>query len=133
MVSKIPKKEKPISLKKKLLQTDSLPVSGIPLPDSEQKKMMEMVAFAQMQYNSIKQKIVKEQKREFDALNAQIKEFMGPYMLIGFDLNNNPVEIVSAMDAAENDALLERFRKVLYKINQNMASSNGSDPYGLNS
>jgi hypothetical protein len=103
MVSKIPKKEKPISLKKKLLQTDSLPVSGIPLPDSEQKKMMEMVAFAQMQYNSIKQKIVKEQKREFDALNAQIKEFMGPYMLIGFDLNNNPVEIVSAMDAAEND------------------------------
>ena len=54
-------------------------------------------------------------------------------MLIGYDLNDNPVEIVSANTAAENDALLERFRRVMFKINQNIANSNGEDPYGKNS
>jgi len=61
----------------------------------------------------------------------QIKEFLGPYMLIGYDLNNQPVEIVSAEDPAAHDALLERFRRVMYKINQNIVQSNGTDPYGF--
>ena len=55
---------------------------------------------------------------------------MGPFMLIGYDLNNNPIEMVSAYSVAEHDALLERFRRVMYKINQNIANSNGEDPYG---
>jgi len=51
-------------------------------------------------------------------------------MLIGYDLNNNPIEMVSAYSVAEHDALLERFRRVMYKINQNIANSGGEDPYG---
>ena len=53
-------------------------------------------------------------------------------MLIGYDLNNNPVEMVSAASPGEHDALLERLRRVMYKISQNIANSNGSDPYGYN-
>jgi hypothetical protein len=55
---------------------------------------------------------------------------MGPYILIGYDLNSQPVEIISAQNPAENDALLERFRRVMFKINQNVINSNGEDPYG---
>lgn len=101
--------------------------------ETEQKRLQEMVLLANLEFAKLKSKIVKEKRKEIDALDDQIKEFLGPYMLIGYDLNDNPVEIVSASTAAENDALLERFRRVMFKINQNIANSNGEDPYGKNS
>ena len=89
-----------------------------------------MIALANLEYGKVRTRIVKEKKREIETLDGQIREFLGPYMLIGYDLNNNPVEIVSANSTAENDALLERFRRVMFKINQNIAQSGGEDPYG---
>jgi hypothetical protein len=77
--------------------------------------------------------MVKEKKKEIEALDQMIKEFIGPFMLIGYDLTNNPIEMVSASSPAEHDALLERLRRVMYKINQNIANTGGNDPYGFNS
>ena len=111
----------------------SLSASSVQITESEQKKFQEMVMLANLEFAKLKSKIVKEKRKEIDALDDQIKEFLGPYMLIGYDLNDNPIEIVSAGSAAENDALLERFRRVMFKINQNIANSNGEDPYGKNS
>ena len=91
-----------------------------------------MVMLANLEYTKLKNKILREKKREIDSLDVQIKEFLSSYMLIGYDLNNNPVEIVSASTTAENDALLERFRRVMSKINQNISNSNGDDPFGNN-
>ena len=82
-------------------------------------------------FKNLKQRVVKEKHREIDSLDQQIKEFLGSYMLIGYDLNNQPVEIVSAGDPASHDALLERFRRVMFKINQNIVNSQGNDPYGF--
>ena len=107
-----------------------LPKNDVAVSEIEQKKIQEMIMLANIEFAKIKNKITKEKKREIDSLDSQIREFLGPYMLIGYDLNNNPVEIVSTNNAAENDALLERFRRVMYKINQNIANSNGEDPYG---
>lgn len=105
--------------------------SSNPLTQSEQAALNEMLQLAKLEYmKSLKNKIVKEKHREIDSLDQQIKEFLGPYMLIGYDLNNQPVEIVSAENPAHYDALLERFRRVMYKINQNIVNSNGEDPYG---
>jgi hypothetical protein len=101
------------------------------LPAVEQKALEDMVRLAQLEYlKSVKSKVIKEKRREISALDDQIKEFMGPYILIGYDLNSQPVEIISAQNPAENDALLERFRRVMFKINQNIVNSNGEDPYG---
>ncbi len=107
-------------------------VSALPtLTPQELKNHEEMLQLARLEYfKDLKNKIVKEKKREISSLDDQIKEYIGPYILIGYDLNNNPVEIVSAQNAAEHDALLERFRRVMYKINQNIMNSNGEDPYG---
>ena len=106
---------------------------GAELSVSEQKKLEDLIMHAQLEYSKIQARVVREKKREIDALNQQIKEFMGPFMLIGYDLNNNPVEMVSASSPAEHDAILERLRRLMFKINQNIANSGGNDPYGLNS
>lgn len=107
--------------------------SSNPLTQNEQAALNDMLQLAKLEYmKSLKNKIVKEKHREIDSLDQQIKEFLGPYMLIGYDLNNQPVEIVSAENPAHYDALLERFRRVMFKINQNIVNSNGEDPYGNN-
>lgn len=107
--------------------------NSVSLSEAEQKRIQEMLVHAQIEYNKIRNSIVKEKKKEIEVLDRQIKEFMGPFMLIGYDLANNPIEMVSASTQAEQDALLERLRRVMFKINQNIANSNGNDPYGLHS
>lgn len=114
------------------ITTQSSAVSGTVISESDQKRLQEMVMLANLEYSKLKNKVLREKKREIDSLDGQIKEFLGAYMLIGYDLNNNPVEIISAGSTAENDALLERFRRVMFKINQNIANSNGDDPFGNN-
>jgi hypothetical protein len=102
------------------------------VPSKEQANILDMIQLAKLEYiKTLNSKIVSEKRREIDSLDIQIKEFLGPYMLIGYDLNNQPVEIVSASDPASHDALLERFRRVMFKINQNIMQSNGADPYGF--
>lgn len=143
--SKNTKTGKKTTRKDQLLSPDLLPTatpvasaslstesSDVELSNAEQKRIQDMIAIAQLEYAKIKTNIVKEKKKEIDSLNSTLKEFIGPFMLIGYDLNNNPIEMVSASSAAEHDALLERLRRVMYKINQNIMNSGGTDPYGLN-
>jgi hypothetical protein len=130
-VSKVTKKG---SLKKKVKSVDSsLPPMSTKLNlTAEQKKIRDLILHAQVEFAKVRNNIVKDKQHEISALEGQIKEFMGPFMLLGYDLNNNPIELVSANSTAEHDALLERFRRVMYKINQNIANSGGTDPYGYN-
>jgi len=127
------KAAKKIPLKKKAKPTPSLPAV---LPNNnlseEQKKIRDLLLHAQIEFSKVKTNIIKDKQSEFAALEGQIKEFMGPFMLIGYDLSNNPIEMISAASTSEHDALLERFRRVMYKINQNIANSGGNDPYGYN-
>ena len=105
--------------------------AAIPISPEEQVNMAKMLQLARLEYlKTINKEIVKEKRREIDSLDIQIREFLGTYMLIGYDLNNQPIEIVSADSPASHDALLERFRRVMFKINQNVMNSNGNDPFG---
>lgn len=113
-------------------QVTSINGNDVSMTTAEQKKLQDMLTHAQLEYAKVKHQVIKEKRREIDTLNHVIKEFMGPFILIGYDLNNNPVEMISAESTAEHDAVLERLRRVMYKINQNIANSNGNDPYGFN-
>ena len=130
-------KTKGTSLKEKVkpapAQPVQPPVDAAPvLSQAEQASLQDMMQLVKLEYlKNLKQKVIKEKRREIDSLDQQIKEFLGAYMLIGYDLNNQPVEIVSAGDPAAHDALLERFRRVMFKINQNIVNSQGNDPYGF--
>ena len=111
------------------INVHSLPTAAL---TEEQKKIRDLILHAQVEFAKVKTNIIKDKHNEIDAHECQIKEFMGPFMLIVYDINNNPVEMVSANSVAEHDSLLERFRRVMFKINQNIANSNGDDPYGHN-
>lgn len=111
----------------------AVPTPPQDVSDNDQKKIDELIQHSQLEYSKIKNSFIKEKKKEIDALNHQIKEFVGPYILIGYDLNNNPIEVVSANSQSDHDALLERLRRLMYKVNQNIINSGGTDPYGLNS
>jgi hypothetical protein len=127
------KNTKPKSNTSAANNTPSASATPAGLSKEEQNSLQEMLQLAKLEYmKSLKARIVKEKHREIDSLDQQIKEFLGPYMLIGYDLNNQPVEIVSAENPAHYDALLERFRRVMFKINQNIVNSDGQDPYGNN-
>jgi hypothetical protein len=137
MAAKKPTKGKKAQTKKQVNVNESVPSvvpnnNPVSMTQAEQASINQMIQLAKLEYmKTLKNNIVNEKRREIDSLDIQIKEFMGPYMLIGYDLNNQPVEIVSAENPASHDALLERFRRVMFKINQNIMQSNGSDPYGF--
>lgn len=114
------------------LPLNKLHLDKFELTAEEEKKIQEAINLAQLEYAKIKTGVVKEKRREIETLDSTLKEFIGPFMLIGYDLHNNPIEMVSASSAAEHDALLERLRRVMFKINQNIMNSGGSDPYGFN-
>ena len=132
MVSKEQKPSK--STKKSSSKKKSRDINVPSLPSTilseEQKKIRDLILHAQVDFAKVKTNIIKDKPNEIAALESQIKEFMGPFMLLGYDISNNPVELVSASSPAEHDALLERFRRVMFKINQNIANSGGEDPYG---
>ena len=137
MAGKKPTKGKKAQIKKQPKVVEQLP-SVIPNKDTndmtpaEQASINQMIQLAKLEYmKTLKNNIVNEKRREIETLDMQIKEFLGPYMLIGYDLNNQPVEIVSAEDPASHDALLERFRRVMFKINNNIVQTQGNDPYGF--
>jgi hypothetical protein len=126
------KKQAPATEQGNALKAPTEASKTTPLTQTEQANVNQMIQLAKLEYmKTLKNNIVNEKRKEIDSLDIQIKEFLGAYMLIGYDLNNQPVEIVSANDPASHDALLERFRRVMYKINQNIVQTNGSDPYGL--
>jgi hypothetical protein len=132
MVSKEqkPSKSTKKSSSKKKSRAINIPSLPTTVLSEEQKKIRDLILHAQVEFAKVKTNIIKDKHNEIAALESQIKEFMGPFMLIGYDISNNPVELVSASSPAEHDALLERFRRVMFKINQNIANSGGEDPYG---
>ena len=126
-----PEKKKASKKKKAEDSLPSLSKDSKELTPIEQQAMQDMLQLAKMEYlKTLKDKVLKEKKREISSLDDQIKEFLGPYLLIGYDLNERPIEMISASTPAEHDALLERFRRLSFKINQNIVNSNGEDPYG---
>lgn len=139
MAEKKPTKGKKAQSKKQPSTTEPV-TSVVPQKPSgemspvEQANISQMIQLAKLEYmKTLRGNIINEKRREIDSLDQQIKEFLGPYMLIGYDLNNQPVEIISAEDPASHDALLERFRRVMFKINNNIIQSQGNDPYGFKS
>ena len=132
---KEPKTPKPPRAKKppksEELKSTKTEGSELSIDPQLEKEIAAAMKMAEIQFGRIQLEVLKTVQKDFDALNAQIREFMGPYMLIGYDLSNNPIEIIAASNTAERDALMERFRKVAFKINQSIIQQLGKDSYGL--
>ena len=129
LVSKITK------AKKKIEKVAVPEAAVVPVSASERKSISNVLELAKFEFGKINATpiAIKAKKQEIETLEGMIREFMGPFLLIGYDLHNDAVEMISANTTAEYDSLLERLRRVYAKINQNLIATNGTDPYGVNS
>ena len=80
---------------------------------TEQAEVSELIraAFVQYQEDVEKQKF-NQKGADLEFIDTMLSEHIGPYMLIGFNLNNEPIEIFSAKNTMEALAISEHFKRV---------------------
>jgi hypothetical protein len=79
---------------------------------AEQAEVSELIRTAFVQYQEdIEKQRLNQKGTDIEFLDGMISEHTGPYMLIGFNLNNEPIEIFSAKNAMEALALSELFKR----------------------
>lgn len=55
-----------------------------------------------------------ESKKDLDALNSQILEFLNSFVLIGYNFDGEPITMISAHNQQEADSLGTLLNKFLY-------------------
>jgi len=63
--------------------------------------------------DQIKDKV--ESKRDLDALNSQILEFLNCFILLGYNSEGEPISIISAHNQQEADSLGTLLNKFIFK------------------
>jgi len=58
-----------------------------------------------------------DSKRDLDALNSQILEFLNCFILIGYNCEGEPVTLISAHNQQEADSLGTLLNKFIFKNN----------------
>lgn len=83
------------------------------LTDQQQAEVDRAVAAAIIQFQEqIEGERTKQKYADLETIDNMLSDHIGPYILIGFNLNNEPIEIFSANNALESSALAEHFKKV---------------------
>jgi hypothetical protein len=87
--------------------------SGKGVSKEESKENTKMIQTAHLQY---KQQVEKERQKaqyaDMSAIHAMLTEYLGPFILIGFDLQNESVELVNIKNALEKNAIESHLKKV---------------------
>jgi hypothetical protein len=58
----------------------------------------------------------KAKEKDLDHLTLIMEEYLGCYMVLGYDLNGEKICIMNAKNAADRDALIEHLRSTLVGI-----------------
>lgn len=95
--------------------------SALPLPPTaEDKKVIngveKLMELSFLTY--LKELKTQDRKNDIEAiqhLNTIISEYMGPYLLIGYSPDNEPVEVLYAPTSKDKEALLERMRRTIIR------------------
>ena len=58
----------------------------------------------------------KAKAKDLDHLNAIMEEYLGCYMVLGYDLNGEKICIMNAHTSSQKDALIEHLRSTLVGI-----------------
>ena len=80
----------------------------------KQKEQIDDTIFeSNIQYEQqVEQMRTDQQLLDLETIDTILSEHVGPFILIGFDLNNEPIEIFHANSALEACALSDHFKKV---------------------
>lgn len=58
----------------------------------------------------------KKKRAEIDCLSATVEEFLKTFVIIGYDLNSNPVLLMNAKNQLDADALTTALTRVFLEI-----------------
>lgn len=95
--------------------------TALPIPPTaEDKKIIGGVEkLMELSFMSYMKELKNADKRDdaesISKLNSIISEFMGPYMLIGYLPDNEPIEIFYAPSSKDKEAILERLRRTFIR------------------
>lgn len=132
MSDKLKKKKKPVS-KKNLTVTEAPTVSpdnlaskthpkhqeALPIPDIDRETVKEvgnLVETSYLQYMALLQRRdTKDKQDSLVHLNNLLSEYLGPYILIGYSPDDEPIEVLSAKSSKDREAVMERLRKTFIR------------------
>jgi hypothetical protein len=91
----------------------------VPIPPIDRKtvegveKLMELSYLGYMR--ELRKADMKDDCVNIEKLNAILSEYVGPYLLIGYLPDNEPVEVLYAPTPKDKEAVLERLRKTFIR------------------
>ncbi len=91
----------------------------IPLPPVDKKTVEGVEKLIELSYLGYMRELRKADMKDdcvnIEHLNTILSEYVGPYMLIGYLPDNEPVEIMYAPTPKDREAVLERLRKTFIR------------------
>jgi glycerol-3-phosphate cytidylyltransferase-like family protein len=119
---------RPKKIKKEEGKTES-PTNMSPCQKAEMEKDIQL---SRMEYeNNVRNVFQAEKAKEVESLIVVLKEYLESFIVLGYDLNGMPIELINLTSPMGQDALVERLRKLGAKVNYNMHESNGTNPFGV--
>lgn len=86
---------------------------GSKLTEAQQAEVNKAFSAAVLQFQQqVEQERTKQKYADLETIDSILSEHMGPYILIGFNLNNEPIQIFNANNELESCALSDHFKKV---------------------
>ena len=89
------------------------------LSPPEKAHIEELLKSAMQDYAVRQHKHVKDREELASKLTGIITEYLGPFMLIGYDTKGNPFNILHAHSQLDLDAITTAINKFIFNIHQN--------------
>lgn len=86
------------------------------LSPPEKAQIEELLKNALQDYSVKQSKIIKDKEELAKKLSGVISEFLGPFMLIGYDTLGEPFNIIHAHSQMDLDAITTALNKFLFNI-----------------
>lgn len=83
------------------------------LSPPEKAHIEELLKSAMLEYSTRQRKHIKDREELFNRISSIISEFLGPYMLIGYDIKGEPFNIIHASSQMDMDAITTAMNKFI--------------------
>jgi len=92
---------------------------ALPMPPVDKKVVEQVERLIETSYleyiKELKKRDIKESVDSIHHLNSILSEYLGPYMLIGYMPDSEPIEVLYAPSVKDKEAILERLRKTFIR------------------
>jgi hypothetical protein len=87
-----------------------------PLSQPEKAHIEDLLKSALQDYAVRQTKVVKDRRELADRLTSIISEYLGPFMLLGYDTKGEPFNIIHAYSQMDIDAITTAINKFIFNM-----------------